>query len=138
MMRLAATLDSYAERWLVLENIVEEQGGGALEHTLGASFRGFLRSLSSSCEPFAAPSTVVSTFNQFLDHAVSKESSAYALAVFAIIEDRFAEISARIGQTVVARGWVPSAELQHYDLHAELDIEHAQKFYRLIQSRWSE
>ena len=81
---------------------------------------------------------MVSTFNQFLDHAVSKESSAYALAVFAIIEDRFAEISARIGQTVVARGWVPSAELQHYDLHAELDIEHAQKFYRLIQSRWSE
>ena len=54
MMRLAATLDGYAERWSVLGNIVEEHGGGALEHTHGASFRGFLRSLSSSCEPFAS------------------------------------------------------------------------------------
>ena len=138
MMRLAARLDSYAERWSVLENIIEEHGSGELEHTHGASFRTFLRSLSPSCEPFAAPSTVVSTFNQFLDQAVAKESPAYALAVFAIIEDRFAEISARIGRTVVARGWVPSAQLQHYDIHAELDIEHAQGFYQLLQSRWAE
>ena len=39
---------------------------------------------------------------------------------------------------MVDRGWVASAELVHYKLHAEIDERHAQEFFAVVEPRWSD
>ena len=55
-----------------------------------------------------------------------------------IIEHAFAGISAKIGRAVVARGWVQPSDLVHYKLHAQIDERHADEFYAVVESKWSD
>jgi pyrroloquinoline-quinone synthase len=55
-----------------------------------------------------------------------------------VIEYAFAELSAQIGRSVVARGWVAENALVHYALHAELDQRHAEEFFALVEDKWSD
>jgi pyrroloquinoline-quinone synthase len=61
-----------------------------------------------------------------------------AVAALGIIEDLFAEISAFIGQSLVARGWLPPELVVHYATHEKLDVEHSESFYKLIDQGYSQ
>lgn len=53
-----------------------------------------------------------------------------------IIERAFADISALIASEVVERGWLEEENLYHYKLHANLDIQHAEEFFAVIERFW--
>ena len=55
-----------------------------------------------------------------------------------VIEHAFADISARIGQAVVQRGWVRQEDLVHYALHAQIDERHAEEFFAVIEKGWDD
>ena len=55
-----------------------------------------------------------------------------------IIEYAFAGVSALIGKAVVDRGWINSTDLVHYALHAELDIQHADEFFAIVEPCWDD
>lgn len=41
-----------------------------------------------------------------------------------------------IGGAVVRQGWLKDDELVHYNLHQEIDKQHAADFFGLIQPAW--
>lgn len=53
-----------------------------------------------------------------------------------ILERAFADISAFIARTVVERNWLKEENLCHYNLHADLDIQHAEEFFAVIEKSW--
>lgn len=118
-------------RQVLMHNLLEEHG---LEEENGVahdrSFTQFLASLDSLP---ATQGPEVRAFNLALYGACSIESIPFAFACLGIIEYAFADISALIGSTVVARGWVDQEKLTHYSLHAELDKRHAAEFFQVIE-----
>ncbi len=118
-------------RRVLMHNLIEEHG---LEEENGVahdgSFSQFLASLGSLP---AAQGPEVRAFNLALYGACSTETIPFAFACLGIIEYAFADISALIGSTVVARGWVSQEQLVHYSLHAEIDKRHAAEFFEVIE-----
>jgi pyrroloquinoline-quinone synthase len=59
------------------------------------------------------------------------------VAVMGMIERMFSEISSWIGQGVLARGWLSEDQMIHYKLHANLDVKHAQDFFRVVADSYA-
>lgn len=102
--------------------------GGSVAHD--QTFTQFLASLDSQPGP---QDSEVRAFNLALYGACASESVPFAFACLGIIEYAFADISALIGNTEVARGWVAPQQLIHYSLHAEIDKRHAAEFFEVIE-----
>ena len=79
----------------------------------------------------------VRAFNAGLMGACVAEPIEVAFGCLGVVEYAFADISAVIGQVVVARGWVSSEQLVHYKLHAEIDKHHAAEFFQSTVAAWT-
>ncbi len=124
----------------ILHNLVEEHGEfdeAAFHHT---TFQRFLRTLGSPPDRLdaLALAPAVRAFNSVLTSACVLDEVEVGVGCMGIIEYAFAPISALIGQTVVARGWVKADELVHYKLHAEIDERHAEEFFAVVERHWAE
>ena len=139
MMQLASRLDTYEQRWPILENIIEEHGDGLGGKTHGAQFRLLLQKLgiSQSTLQEYTHHPCVEVFNLSLLSVSTHKDWRFAVAVLGIIEDRFAEISGCIGNAIVQNDWLSKEKLCHYTLHEALDRSHAADFYQLIQKEWA-
>jgi pyrroloquinoline-quinone synthase len=139
MAGLIARLPDYAARMTILQNIVEEHGDFQLGAAHGATFERFLASLGSDLAAVRRrrPAPAVHAFNSVLFSACVNEEVEVGIACLGVIEHAFAALSARIGQDVVARGWIEPGRLQHYAVHAELDVRHADDFFALLEPHWS-
>jgi len=140
MMQLASRFETYHQRWSILENVLEEHGGGQLGQTHGAQFRLLLHQLGISDQALKAHThhPAVEIFNLTLSAIAIGKDWRFAVAVLGMIEDRFSEISGYIGRSVVENSWLTKERLCHYTLHAQLDISHAQELYQLIEKEWNE
>ena len=140
MAALIVRLPDYASRVDILRNVVEEHGHFQASAAHAATFGGFLTSIGSDCDAVRRrrPGPAVHAFNSVLLSACQCEEIEIGIACLGVIEHAFARVSALIGPAVVARGWVAADALQHYALHAELDVEHAAEFFRLLEPHWSE
>ena len=139
MMGLAARLPDAGERWTLLKNISDEHGDGDLALSHERTFLLFLERLGVE-KAYAETRALwpeVRAFNTVLSGLALFDDPLTAIAAFGIIEDLFAEISAFIGQTLVARGWIPSERVVHYATHEALDVEHADDFYKLIEGAYA-
>ncbi len=140
MLALTSRLNSYPQRWIILKNILDEHGYGQLGQTHGSSFLSFMKSLLEVEEIFhvSKPHPCVEVFNLCLNGVCTMEDWRMATAVLGIIEDRFAEISAWIGTSIVSNGWMKADELQHYSLHSDLDVQHSDEFYTMLIDEWND
>ncbi len=140
MAGLIARSPDYASRVDILHNVVEEHGDFRLGDSHAATFQVFLQSLGANTAEVRTtrPSPAVHAFNSVLYSACLLEDLEVGIACVGIIEYAFAELSARIGNGVVARGWVTREDLVHYTLHAELDQRHAEEFFRLVEPKWDD
>lgn len=136
--------DSVSRRGLV-HNLAEEHGAdeaspAALDAALAhdRTFMRFLGTLGVAQEQItklqAGPA--VAAFNNTLMGVCLMEPVSLAFGCLGIIEHAFAGISARIGATVVQRGWISEPELVHYKLHAEIDERHAANFFNVVATEW--
>ena len=73
-------------------------------------------------------------FNGLLTGVCTHDDVPTGVALMGIIEDLFSGISAAIGESIVARGWLGADEIVHYATHEELDVEHADEFYHIIEA----
>jgi pyrroloquinoline-quinone synthase len=115
----------------IVRNVWEEHGQGDPSRWHDASFRQFLRLLGI---PQAAiegdrPDVAVDAFNTTLRGLCAADDPATAAAALGMIELMFSRISATIARTVVDHGWLPEDSLVHYNLHAALDIDHAEDLF---------
>ena len=138
MSALISRLECAQQRASILANIVEEHGNFEVSQFHSCSFLAFLASIQAQADPSKLKiSPAVQAFNSTLLSVCSFEQSAKAIACLGAIELAFAEISGIIGRAVIQNHWVHSiAQLQHYTTHRELDIEHAQDFFDLLNTEW--
>ena len=138
MAGLVARLPDYESRVSILQNVVEEHGDFRLAASHASTFGAFLQSLGSDVQSVrdSRPAPAIHAFNSALFSACVLEEIEIGIGCLGIIESAFAELSVRIGNSVVARGWVGRENLVHYALHAELDKRHADEFFALLEPRW--
>ncbi len=145
---LIARLPTSAGRAILVHNLSEEHGldedspkEGFRPHLAhDRTFARFLGTLGIGAEEIAIspPLSPVRAFNLALYGACSTEPAAFALAALGMIEYAFADISALIGRRVVELGWVKSADLIHYSLHAEIDKRHAAELFEAAEEACGE
>ena len=140
MAGLVARSPDYASRIDILHNVVEEHGDFHMASSHAATFQVFLQSLGADPARWRTtrPAAAVHAFNSVLYSACLLEELELGIACMGIIEYAFAELSARIGNGVVDRGWVTREKLVHYTLHAELDQRHAEEFFLLVEPKWDD
>ena len=140
MAGLVARSPDYASRVDILHNVVEEHGDFHMASSHAATFQVFLKSLGGEPARLKTlrPAPAVHAFNSVIYSACLLEELELGIACLGIIEYAFAELSARIGNGIVARGWVARENLVHYTLHAELDQRHAEEFFQLVESKWND
>jgi pyrroloquinoline-quinone synthase len=150
---LTARMPTSALRQGLMHNLAEEHGlvdaeeaSGAVAHPSGLhpdqahdrTFEKFLNALEPAGNPVASrrEGPAVRAFNLGLMGACLMEPTDLAFACLGIIEYPFADLSALIGQAVVAQGWIPVSRLVHYQLHAEIDRRHAADLFRSVEPAW--
>ncbi len=140
MAALMSRLPDPDTRTGLLENLVEEHGHFRSEAAHPTTFRGFLRSIGARGDDVetirACPA--VEAFNVAIHGACLAGALETGLCCLGVIEHAFAGIAATIGRSVIERGWVPEAELVHYQLHAEIDARHAEEFYCVAEPGWDD
>jgi len=125
------------QRLHVLANVVEEHGDFQPSAFHEATFREFLDALGDAGRPEPAEmGPPVHAFNSTIMAACLFDDRDVGIACLGIIEFAFADISAMIGQAVIDRGWLTENKLVHYSLHAEIDKQHADDFFKLIEDDW--
>lgn len=141
MASLISRMELPGQRLGILSNILEEHGELKPHAFHHATFRQFLASIGSNDAArldALTPSPQVHAFNSVLTSACTMEDLAVGASCLGIIEHAFAVISATIGSAVVQRGWVAQDELVHYALHAEIDEQHAEDFFIIVEPSYSD
>lgn len=138
MAAILARLPRPEARLDILHNLFEEHGELDPSQFQEATFRRFLASIGACAEPLrdVRPGPGVLAFNATLDGLCFQGDVRAAVAALGVIEYAFADISACIGQRVVARGFVAQADLVHYSLHAAIDKRHAAEFFAVVAPEW--
>ena len=136
---LCSRIDNYVDRLNILENIIDEHGNGNINVAHGNTYKEYLINLGVSEKTIEKSSNHISVSNFYskIDQTVKEDNIDTAIAMFGIIEDRYTEISSFIAKTVVRKNWLDESKLSHYSTHKELDIHHAELFYKLIEQKWS-
>lgn len=140
MAALVGRIPDPHQRLDILHNLVEEHGefnASAFHHN---TFRMFLETLGTDTTVLDASRLwpEIRAFNNVLTAACVLDELEVGVACMGVIEQAFAGVSAAIGRTVVARGWIAKADLAHYKLHAAIDERHANEFYAVVEPRWSD
>lgn len=140
MFLLCSKMDSYTDRLTLLENIMDEHGNGDISNTHGETFKKYLLNLGINdrkiSEKISHPA--VANFYSIIEKTINDSKIETAIAMLGIIEDRYAEISSSIALSTVKNGWLNTSQLVHYKNHQELDIYHAELFYKLVRNKWKE
>ena len=137
MAALAAKIPTPELRLEVLRNVWEEHGEGSLTHGHGRTFLEFLRRLGGVGEEDVYRRGLwadVRIFNTTLSGVSVLDDFIVAVGALGMIERMFADISAWIGQGVIANGWLKEDEMIHYKLHQELDIKHSEDFFKILKA----
>jgi pyrroloquinoline-quinone synthase len=140
MAALVGRIDDPHLRLDILGNLVEEHGEFDATSFHHNTFKRFLASIQASAETLDALQLwpEVRAFNSVLTASCVLDEVEVGVGCMGIIEHAFAGISAKIGNAVVRRGWVSAENLVHYKLHAQIDERHADEFYAVVESRWSD
>lgn len=139
MAALAGRVHDASTRRMLLDNIRDELGGGEPSQSHERTFYELLARLGVAAEQVARhpQDPAVLAFNAALDGVCGTGDPLVALAVLGMIEDLFAAISMDIGRSIVSRGWLSRERVTHYPTHAELDLAHAEGFYRHLEGPYT-
>ena len=95
MFILASKLDSYEQRQIIINNILDEHGNGDLKNHHGNTFKEYLFDLGIEKSKLLQrkPHDAVINFNQTIMKTVKNRDILVSIAMFGMIEDRYAEMS---------------------------------------------
>lgn len=140
MAAVAAKVPDARQRVEILRNVWEEHGEGSTSSQHGETFLVLLDRLAGISEEDVDRRVLwpeLRMFNTTLTGACVMDEYLVGVGVMGMVERMFADISAWIGQALVARGWLTPETLIHYNLHAELDIKHSDDFFDVLRPAWT-
>lgn len=136
MAALAAKIPFPEQRVEILRNVWEEHGEGQRSFMHGTTFLELLRRLGGITPQDVDARALwpeVRAFNTVLVGACVLDEYLVGASLLGMVERLFADISTWIGRGIVARGFLPEAQLIHYDLHEKLDHRHSDDFFALLR-----
>lgn len=141
MAAVAAKIPSAKQRLEVLRNVWEEHGEGNAGGMHGETFKLLLERLAGITQDDIETRLLwpeLRAFNTTLIGCTIMDDWEVGTACLGMIERMFAEISSWIGRSIVERGWIPSKNLVHYNVHEALDIKHADDFFAVLKPTWEQ
>jgi pyrroloquinoline-quinone synthase len=139
MFLLCTQLKSYSKRIKILENINDEHGNGDINKSHRRTYKKYLINLGISEDKInnnlIHPAS--KKFNDTLLNIVQNKGKLISISCLGMIEYRYAEISQILVETILKNNWLTKDNLVHYSLHEDLDQHHAELFFGLIRSDWS-
>ena len=139
MLLLCSRIENYADRLIILENIIDEHGNGDIEDSHGKTYKKYLLKLGVNKKDINKTfnHSAVSNFYSIMNKTIRNDNIETAISMFGIMEDRYTEISATIASALINNKWLKETQLDHYKTHEKLDIYHAELFYKLIRHKWA-
>lgn len=126
------------ERMSIAENVAEEHGHNNLSKTHKETFLTFLDSMNEDDVKLDLDKSLPAMkFNESVRNFVLTHSYYEGAAMVGIIEHLYINMSALIAKTVHQRNWDEFCKQSHYDVHAELDVEHARELFEVSESMWN-
>jgi pyrroloquinoline-quinone synthase len=139
MAALAAKIPTPEQRLEVLRNAWEEHGEGMLDKTHGRTFLELLQRLNNITPDMVEDRKLwpeVRIFNTTLVGAAVLDDYLIGVGMLGMIERMFCEISSWIGRDIIARGWMTTENMIHYNAHEKVDIRHSQDFFDILEPVW--
>ena len=127
------------QRTKILKNVWEEHGEGDTDQVHGQTFMTLLKRLDGIGRDDVQSRALwpeVRAFNSLLTGVCVIDDYLIGTAMLGRIERIFSDVSGLLGEGIVARGWLPKDQLIHSDLHADLDIRHADDFFDVLRPNW--
>lgn len=139
MAAVAAKIPSAKQRLEVLRNVWEEHGEGDAGGMHGETFKLFLQRLAGITQDDIETRQLwpeLRAFNTTLIGCTIMDDWEVGTACLGMIERMFVDISHWIGNAIVERGWIPSLQLVHYNVHEKLDVRHSEEFFAVLKPTW--
>jgi pyrroloquinoline-quinone synthase len=121
----------------VYPNVAEEHGYGDGSRSHRSTFIGYLRAigvedglLGEEC-----PIRVAMAFEGLLGFCLTNPA-AMGAAAMGIVEYTHIKIATMLAETVYDRFWGDLEIQRHYQLHAEIDVDHATSLFQLCEEDW--
>lgn len=137
---LIANLPTVDARMPIVENLLEEHGNLDFKKAHVHTFELFLKSFGQEAAQMTRRPPIPGThaYIRCLYDQCLNAPWRQGLACMGVIEEVFASLSQAIARAVVESGSVDAANLKHFDLHTEVDLEHAEGMYRILEPFWKD
>ncbi len=132
MCLLASRINSTSARMDLIENIYEEHGEMDPESFHENTFKKWLQRLQAGSEIDLPLASCTDSFNSALMGVCQTDPVEKGICCLGIIEYMFSHISKTIAESVVQLNWISNQNLIHYNLHADLDVKHAQDLFEIV------
>lgn len=132
MCLLASRIPSTSARMDLIENIYEEHGEMDPESFHENTFKKWLQRLQPGSEMELPLVPCIDSFNSALMGVSQTDPVEKGICCLGIIEYMFSHISKLLAESVVQLHWISHQNLIHYNLHADLDIKHAQDLFEIV------
>jgi pyrroloquinoline-quinone synthase len=137
---LLTQMPDVRDRLPIVENLLEEHGGLNLEKAHVNTFALLVRSLGKGAEPLTLhpPIPGMQSYLRTMQYTCLHAPWLEGLGLMGMIEMLFAEISPVITAAVVRSGQVPREHLAHFDLHEDVDVDHAAGMFAVLKPHWDD
>jgi pyrroloquinoline-quinone synthase len=132
MCLLASRITTTSARMDLIENICEEHGEMDSESFHENTFKKWLQRLQAGSEMDLPLATCVDSFNSALMGVCQIDPVEKGICCLGMIEYMFSHISKTMAESVVQLNWISDQNLIHYNLHADLDIKHAEDLFEIV------
>jgi pyrroloquinoline-quinone synthase len=128
------------DRLPIVENLLEEHGHLNMEKAHVTTFELLIRGLGPEAEPLTrhAPIPGMRSYLRSMQYTCLHAPWLEGLGLMGMIEMLFAHISPVITAAVVRSGRVPREKLAHFDLHEDVDVDHADGMFAVLQPHWND
>ena len=126
------------DRLPIVENLLEEHGDLDIEKAHVNTFELLVRGLGPAAEPITrhAPIPGMRSYLRSMQYTCLHSPWLEGLGLMGMIEFLFAHISPIITSAVVRSGRVPRDALAHFDLHEDVDVDHAAGMFAVLEPHW--
>eukprot|EP01125_Pyxidicula_operculata_P016777 TRINITY_DN5803_c0_g1_i1.p1 TRINITY_DN5803_c0_g1~~TRINITY_DN5803_c0_g1_i1.p1 ORF type:complete len:407 (-),score=27.45 TRINITY_DN5803_c0_g1_i1:14-1234(-) len=126
---VVSKVEEPTNREVILQNLLDEFGGGDKSESHPETFRAFLRALSLEKETPECPVHISAFLNSIL--GLCYRSPHEATAAVGIIEYLYVDISSILAYQINHKKWVLPGSQKHYAVHEELDVTHSEDLLRI-------
>lgn len=132
---LLTKLPSPKERLVIVQNLYDEHGQGNIEKSHVNTFISLLKSLNYDKEiklynEELESYSIIKKFNESLVNAINNESWTYSVAMLAMIEYVYIDISRNIHNYL--KNFLKDSKINHYELHEIVDEGHYKDLLQLL------